>query len=156
MFPATRESAVDIVRVVHADDALVEAYARLLPQLSRTASALTLADLQAIVDAPGTDVFIAIAKARQRIVGTLTLVHFRIPTGIRAWIEDVVVDRAARGLGAGAALTRAAIAHSRELGAKTLDLTSNPSRQAAHRLYESCGFALRDTRVYRHQAQAPQ
>ncbi|CAP43563.1 GNAT family N-acetyltransferase [Bordetella petrii] len=145
---------VEISRVTHADDVLAQAFARLLQQLSRTAPVLTRADLQAIVDAPGTEVFIAKSLADGRVVGTLTLVHFRIPTGVRAWIEDVVVDGEARGLGAGAALTHAAITRSRELGAKTLDLTSNPSRQAAHRLYESCGFALRDTRVYRHQGRA--
>ncbi|MCD0503598.1 GNAT family N-acetyltransferase [Bordetella petrii] len=120
MPPSRPSEVVHIQLVKQADNALVEAFTRLLPQLSRSAA-------------------------------TLTLVHFRIPTGVRAWIEDVVVDDEARGLGAGAALTRAAIARSRELGAKTLDLTSNPGRQAAHRLYESCGFAPRDTRVYRHQ-----
>ncbi|HYG42325.1 MAG TPA: GNAT family N-acetyltransferase [Bordetella sp.] len=144
--------SVEVVRVSQADDALVAAFARLLPQLSRSAPPLILADLQAIVSAPGNDVFVAIAPADRRIVGTLTLVHFRIPTGVRAWIEDVVVDGEARGLGAGAALIRAAILRRRELGAKTLDLTSNPSRQAAHRLYESRGFAMRDTRVYRYRA----
>src|SRR3546814_15296471 len=111
----------------------LEAFARLLPQLSRTAPILALADLQAIIDAPGTDVFVALSKTDRRIVGTLTLVHFRIPTGVRAWIEDVVVDSEARGLGAGAALTRAAIARRRELGAKPLALTSHPRRPTAHR-----------------------
>ncbi|AKQ57659.1 GNAT family N-acetyltransferase [Bordetella hinzii] len=131
-----------------ADTELQEAFARLLPQLSRSAAPLTAAQLQEIVTTPGNDVFVA--RVQGRIVGTLTLVHFRIPTGVRAWIEDVVVDGQARGSGAGQALVLAAVARARELGARTLDLTSNPAREAAHRLYEKTGFALRDTRVYRH------
>ncbi|QII87168.1 GNAT family N-acetyltransferase [Bordetella hinzii] len=131
-----------------ADTELQEAFARLLPQLSRSAAPLTAAQLQEIVTTPGNDVFVA--RVQGRIVGTLTLVHFRIPTGVRAWIEDVVVDGQTRGSGAGQALVLAAVARARELGARTLDLTSNPAREAAHRLYEKTGFALRDTRVYRH------
>jgi ribosomal protein S18 acetylase RimI-like enzyme len=74
---------------------------------------------------------------------------FRIPSGVRAWIEDVVVDDVARGRGAGEALTRAAVDLARQRGARTVDLTSNQSRHAAHRLYEKTGFHVRDTSVYR-------
>ena len=88
-------------------------------------------------------------SAGGRIVGTLTLVIFRIPTATRAWIEDVVVDGAARGRGVGEALTLAAVKLAKERGAKTVDLTSRRSRQAAHRLYEKAGFHVRDTSVYR-------
>ena len=100
-----------------------------------------------MVAAPGTTVFVA--RLGADIVGTLTLVVFRIPTGIRAWIEDVVVDDAARGHGAGEALTRAALAHAAMLGARTVELTSRPSREAANRLYRRLGFEARDTNVYR-------
>jgi ribosomal protein S18 acetylase RimI-like enzyme len=85
-----------------------------------------------------------------KILGTLTLVTFRIPTGIRSWIEDVVVDDAARGKGLGEALTRAAVKRAGELGAKTVDLTSRPSREAANRLYQRVGFVLRETNFYRY------
>src|SRR3989337_3777493 len=84
-----------------------------------------------------------------RIVGSLTLVTFRIPTGVRAWIEDVVVDTAMRGKGIGELLTRAALERAAELGAKTVDLTSRPSREAANRLYRRVGFELRQTTLYR-------
>ena len=79
----------------------------------------------------------------------MTLVMFPIPTGLRAWIEDVVVDGAARGRGVGAALTREAVRLARADGARTVDLTSRPSREAANRLYERLGFQLRDSKVYR-------
>ena len=79
----------------------------------------------------------------------LSLATFKIPTGLRAWIEDVVVDEAARGQGAGQALVEAAVAHAKELGCRTVDLTSRPSREAANRLYKRCGFKLRETNVYR-------
>ncbi len=83
------------------------------------------------------------------IIGTLTLVVFRIPTATRAWIEDVVVDSGARGRGVGERLTREAIHLATERGARTIELTSRPSREAARRLYERLGFTVRDTDVYR-------
>ena len=79
----------------------------------------------------------------------LTLAVFRIPTGIRAWIEDVVVDAEARGRGVGEALTREAVRVAGTHGARTVDLTSRPSREAANRLYQRLGFERRDTNVYR-------
>ncbi|SEJ88252.1 GNAT family N-acetyltransferase [Achromobacter sp. NFACC18-2] len=145
------ENGVDVALATQADDTLVQAFARLLPQLSQSAPPLSKADLDEIIHAPCNHLFIATMGPDRRIVGTLTLVHFRIPTGVRAWIEDVVVDTQARGLKVGMALTRAAIAKSRELKARTLDLTSNPGRLSAHHLYESAGFVMRDTRVYRYQ-----
>ena len=78
------------------------------------------------------------------------MVLFRIPTGVRAMIEDVVVDEALRGRGIGEALSREALKVARENGARTVDLTSRPSREAANRLYQRIGFKLRDTNVYRY------
>jgi GNAT superfamily N-acetyltransferase len=126
---------------------LVEAMGTLVPQLSRSAPVLTAEELGEIVGGDATTLFIA--KIDGRIVGCLTLVVFRIPTGVRAWIEDVVVDGAARGSGVGEALNRAALAEARRRCARTVDLTSRPSREAANRLYQRLGFAARDTTVYR-------
>ncbi len=83
------------------------------------------------------------------IVGSLTLAVFRVPTGLRAWIEDVVVDESARGAGAGEALVLAAVRRAEAEGARTVDLTSRPSREAANRLYLRVGFEARTTNVYR-------
>src|SRR5262249_42312675 len=129
---------------------VVEAFARLLPQLSSAATTLGPELLREIIAAPHNTVFLARdPSAGGRIVGTLTLVIFRIPTAIRAWIEDVVVDDVARGRGVGEALTLAAVKLAKERGAKTVDLTSRRSRQAAHRLYEKARFPLRAPRGYR-------
>jgi ribosomal protein S18 acetylase RimI-like enzyme len=130
-------------------DELVDAFARLTPQLSKSAPPPTRAELAEIVSSPATVLFVA-REDGGGIVGTLTLVLFRIPTGLRAWIEDVVVDEAARGQGVGEALNRAALAHAAERGARTVDLTSRPSREAANRLYARLGFEPRDTNVYRY------
>jgi len=127
-----------------------EAFARLLPQLSSSAIPLTRDALAEILASPQNTVFLARDPgAGGRIIGTLTLVIFRIPTAIRAWIEDVVVDNAVRGRGVGEALTLAAVKVAKDRGAKTVDLTSRQSRKAAHRLYEKSGFHVRDTSVYR-------
>jgi ribosomal protein S18 acetylase RimI-like enzyme len=136
-----------------ATPALADAFARLIPQLSQSNAPPTLGQLREIVDAPATDVFVAV-DASGAIVGAATLAVFRIPTAVRAWIEDVVVDEAARGQGVGAALTEAMIARARERGAKTVELTSRSSRGAANRLYTRLGFMARDTNVYRYDLDA--
>lgn len=130
-----------------ADQELVDAMAQLLPQLSRSSPPPTQAELAEMIDSPASDVLVA--RVEGRIVGTLTLVVFRIPTGVRAWIEDVVVDDSARGHGVGDQLNRFALDIARAKGAKTVDLTSRPSREAANRLYQRIGFQPRQTNVYR-------
>ena len=139
------------IGVAHAaTQEVIDAFARLLPQLSSSATALTRETLTDIIAAPHNTVLLARdPSAGGQIVGTLTLVIFRIPTAMRAWIEDVVVDSSARGRGVGEALTLAAVKLAKERGARTVDLTSRRSRQAAHRLYEKAGFHVRDTSVYR-------
>jgi ribosomal protein S18 acetylase RimI-like enzyme len=127
---------------------VVEAFGRLLPQLSSSPPELEAAGLQAVASFPANTVLIA--RSAGRIIGTLTLVTFPIPTGVRAWVEDVVVDESARGQGAGGTLIAEALRLAGEAGAKTVDLTSRPSREAAGRLYERQGFELRSTRLYRY------
>jgi ribosomal protein S18 acetylase RimI-like enzyme len=139
---------VEIEEVTKVDDELVEAFARLIPQLSSSNPPPTERELAAIVTSRSTVLFVA--RDRGEIVGTLSLVLFRIPTGLRAWIEDVVVDDSARGKGVGEALNRAAIEHAGKAGAKTVDLTSRPSREAANRLYQRIGFKPRQTNIYRY------
>jgi ribosomal protein S18 acetylase RimI-like enzyme len=131
-----------------ADVELRAAMTELLPQLSSSAPPVTAYMLEDIVDSPACNLLVA-RDAAGRIVGSLTLVMFRVPTGLRAWIEDVVVDRSVRGRGAGAALVQAALGIAAEAGARTVDLTSNPKRVEANRLYRRLGFEARETNVYR-------
>jgi ribosomal protein S18 acetylase RimI-like enzyme len=133
------------------DDELVATFARLVPQLSRTATVPTPDLIREIVEAPASTLLIARdLRDSGRIVGMLTLVVFRIPTGLRAWIEDVVVDETVRGRGVGEGLSQEAVRRALELGARTVELTSRPSREAANRLYQRLGFVLRDSNVYRY------
>lgn len=141
--------AITVEQVAVADAELAEAMAHLVPQLSRRGAVPSAYELEAIVTSPATTLFAA-REGSGRIVGVLTLAVFRIPTGIRAWIEDVVVDESARGEGAGAALVRAALDHAARAGAVTVDLTSRPDREAANRLYLRLGFEARTTNVYRY------
>lgn len=129
-------------------DELLEAFVGLIPQLSSSNPPPTRAELAEIVASPATELFVAIAD--DKVVGSLTLVLFRIPTGLRAWIEDVVVDGAARGMGAGEALNAAAIDFAKARGVVSVDLTSRPSRESANRLYQRMGFKQRNTNVYRY------
>jgi len=127
---------------------IVDALATLVPQLSSSAPAPTDAEIDDIATSPATVLFVA-RDADGAIVGSLTLVVFRAPTGPRAWIEDVVVDTSTRGQGIGAALVRTALDRAASEGARTVDLTSRPSREAANRLYVRLGFEQRETNVYR-------
>jgi ribosomal protein S18 acetylase RimI-like enzyme len=137
-----------VEEVTEVTDEIVEALGRLMVQLSRSAVAPTREELQQMVDAEA--IRLLVARNDESIMGTLTLALFRIPTGVRAWIEDVVVDEAARGSGIGEALNRKALDLAKESGARTVDLTSRPSRQAANRLYQRMGFKPRGTNVYRY------
>jgi ribosomal protein S18 acetylase RimI-like enzyme len=142
---------MSITRVEAASDAtpeLHQALDRLIPQLSSSAPVATLADLERIVRSPATTLFVA--RTDDVISGVLTLVVFQVPTGVRALIEDVVVDERFRGQGIAELLAREALARAETAGARTVDLTSRPSREAANRLYQRLGFERRETNSYRY------
>jgi len=137
---------VEVVVADKVDDELVAAFASLIPQLS-SSSPPTAEQLAEIVASP--DSVLYLARLDGRIVGSLTLAFYRIPTGLKAWIEDVVVDGSARGQGVGEALNTAAIDEARRRGAKNVSLTSRASRESANRLYQRLGFEPYETNVYR-------
>lgn len=140
------DEQIEIERVTKATSQHVEAFLRLVPQLS-SAPPPSLDSLNRITANPNT--YLYVARLGEVIVGSLSLVTFAIPTGIRAWIEDVVVDNAARGNGIASALVMHAVDQARQIGANDLDLTSRPSRVEANRLYQRMGFVARETNVYR-------
>jgi ribosomal protein S18 acetylase RimI-like enzyme len=127
---------------------VVDAFGRLLPQLSRSAKPLGKAELDAIVGCPANTVLLA--RSAGAITGAMTLVMFPLPSGLRAWIEDVVVDESARRQGTGEAMMLESLRLARAAGARTVDLTSRPAREAAGRLYERLGFKIRESRLYRY------
>jgi ribosomal protein S18 acetylase RimI-like enzyme len=144
---------IEITESTEVTPELVEAFERLTPQLSRSNPPPTSGELAEIAASEATILLVARDPERQgadAIVGSLTLALFRIPTGLRAWIEDVVVDDSVRGQGVGEALNRCALEMARLRGARTVDLTSRPSRDAANRLYRRLGFEPRETNVYRY------
>lgn len=139
---------VEIIEVTDVDAAVVAAFERLIPQLSSSNPPPTAEYLAELVGSEASTLLVAVEDGA--ILGSLTLVVFPIPTATRAWIEDVVVDDAARGKGVGAALNNEALARAAAAGAATVDLTSRPTREAANRLYQRLGFEQRDTNVYRY------
>ena len=142
---------ITISEVQTVDDELVAAFELLIPQLSRSNPAPDAQALSAIVESEASTLLIARDEERDgAIVGSMTLAMFLIPTGRRAWIEDVVVDADARGKGVGRLLNERALEIARTAGATTVDLTSRPSREAANRLYQRLGFVARETNVYRY------
>lgn len=140
--------SVVVERATEVTPELISAFETLIPQLSSSNPAPIASELQEIVSSEASVLFVA--RVEGKVVGSLTLATFRIPTGLRAWIEDVVVDSSARGHGVGEALNKAALDEARARGAVTVDLTSRPSREAANRLYQRLGFVQRETNVYRY------
>lgn len=140
---------MQITEASEVTEALVKAMEKLIPQLSRSNPAPTAEELEMMVSSDASHLLLALDDDG-KILGSLTLVLFRIPTGVRAWIEDVVVDGDARGMGVGDKLNRFALEMAREHGAVSVDLTSRPTREAANRLYQRLGFEPRDTNVYRY------
>ena len=138
---------VEVVIADEVDDELMAAFASLIPQLSSSSPPPSRDLLVELVENPSTVLFLA--KIDGVIVGSLTLAFYRIPTGLKAWIEDVVVDESARGQGVGEALNTAAVDEARRRGAKNVSLTSRPFREVANRLYQRLGFEPYDTNVYR-------
>jgi ribosomal protein S18 acetylase RimI-like enzyme len=137
---------VKVERVTQVDEALAEAVARLVPQLSPTRRPAGIVELAELVATPGTHLIVA--REGDTVLGMLTLIVYRVPTGIRAWIHDVVVDQAARGRGVGEALTREALRQAKDAGAISVELTTRQERESANRLYRRLGFEQRETNVY--------
>ena len=138
-----------ITELVEVDEAVVAAFERLIPQLSSSSPPPTPDSLREIAANPNTLLLVARDSANGEIVGSLSLAFYRIPTGLQARIEDVVVDTDRRSQGIGELLTNDAVERARVAGAKSVGLTSRPSREAANRLYQRLGFEQRDTNVYR-------
>ncbi len=140
-----------IIEITEMSQQVYDAFSVLIPQLSTSTVIPSWEALEDMIHSKASIVLAAVdSENNQKILGSLTLVVFRIPTGIRAWIEDVIVDEKARGMGIGEQLVRAALERAKAEGAKTVDLTSRPSREAANRLYQRCGFQARETNIYRY------
>ena len=152
---ANSASEITVSEMVESTPELVEAFARLIPQLSSSSPPPTADQLEEIAAAPSSVLLVARATDGT-IVGSLTLALFRVPTGLRAWIEDVVVDESARGSGVGESLVIEALERASAAGVKSVDLTSRPSRDAANRLYQRLGFEARTTNVYRRTLESPE
>lgn len=132
---------------VAADEELYEAFLRFVPQLTTNNPPPSRGDLADLVADPSSTLVLA-RNDLGVIIGALTLSVYRVPTGVRSVIEDVIVDGSARGQGLGEELMKFAIDLAREKGAANISLTSNPMREAANRLYLRVGFKKRETIAY--------
>jgi ribosomal protein S18 acetylase RimI-like enzyme len=139
---------IEIFEITESDDSFLLAVNHLLPQLSKSAQPISLGTLQTLASSESTRLIMA--REGNAILGMLSLVVFAIPTGMKAWVEDVVVEKESRGKGVGKKLMMYAMVEAKKAGAKSVDLTSRPSREAANQLYQAIGFKVRETNVYRH------
>lgn len=138
-----------IEKVAESSEELLAAFSRLIPQLSPEKTPPTQDELTAILNSFGTSLLVArLPNDDGEIAGMLTLVIYRVPTGTRSIIEDVVVDEQYRNKGIAKAMMTRAIELAREAGADNISLTSNPKREAANLLYQRMGFQQRETNLY--------
>ena len=138
-----------IEKVAEPTEELWEALQRLVPQLSAHKDPPTFDELTELIKSQSSMLLVARDPDQNSpIAGVLCLTVYRVPTGVRSIIEDVIVDQSMRKRGIGEALVREAIERAREAGAAGVALTSNPQREAANRLYQSLGFELRKTNPY--------
>ena len=140
---------ITIAELTKSTKEALNAINHLLPQLSVNAKGLSLDRLAELVESDNTLIFLG-TDEHDCILGMLSLIVMKIPTGNKAWIEDVVVDQAARGKGLGKSLMNHALEQAKKLGAKSVDLTSRPSRESANKLYQALGYEIRETNVYRY------
>lgn len=129
------------------DNKTITAFNRLMQQLSSNYRPIAKEYLIDIINS--SNIIIFVAKENEIIIGSLSLVFYNIPTGMKVWIEDVVTDQSVRGKGVGKALIEQAIVYAKQSGASKLDLTSSPERVAANKLYQKLNFEKRETNVYR-------
>lgn len=141
---------MEIIEVNEVSDQLVSAFNQLIPQLDPSCEAPSRTNLEEIIASPVCHLFAALdGNQSSRMVGTLTLVVYRIPAGVKAWIEDLVVDEYARGQGVATSLIDAALNRAAELGSHEVNLTSGPWREAATHLYQHLDFVISGTNVYK-------
>ena len=140
---------ITIAELTKSTKEALNAINHLLPQLSVNAKGLSMDRLAELVESDNTLIFLG-TDENGCILGMLSLIVMKIPTGNKAWIEDVVVDQSARGKGLGKSLMNHALEQAKKLGAKSVDLTSRPSRESANKLYQALGYEIRETNVYRY------
>jgi ribosomal protein S18 acetylase RimI-like enzyme len=151
MSMADTSQNVQVTQVVELTEELFNACQRLVPQLTHTHPPPTREQLSQMLGSAASYLFTARdPDFGDEIIGLATLILYRVPTGLRGYIEDVVVDESARGRHIGEALTRACLEWAQQAGTPQVMLTSNPGRTAANRLYQRMGFELRKTNVYRY------
>ncbi len=138
---------MDINRITQVNENITRAFSKLVPQLTGRKEYPSLEELERVIRSENTHLFVA--TEGDEVMGTLTLVFYQIPSGLKAWIEDVIVNESFRGKGVATALLCHALHIARDKGARKVDLTSAPSRGAANRLYQKLGFEQRETNVYR-------
>ncbi len=142
---------VTIEKVSEVTLELLQAMLHLVPQLTHSNPPPTPEEMDALLRSPCSTLFVAREAATGNILGMATLVVYRVPTGLRGYIEDVVVDEHARGQGVGEALTKACLNAAKKAGAPQVGLTSHPGRVAANVLYRKMGFEQRNTNVYKYE-----
>ena len=139
---------MEIKKITELTEKVVEAVLKLLPQLASEADLPSKEYLNDIIASDNVHLFMA--ESDGEIIGMLSIATYKIPTGIKVWIEDVVIDGSQRGKGLGEELMQFAIDYSKTLGARSVGLTSRPSRIAANKLYQKIGFVQYETNVYKY------
>lgn len=138
---------ITLKRVKRADKKILAVVNRLLPQLSRTAKSLSWRQFREMVTDKN-NFFVGVWDGRN-MIGMGLVVFILTPVGLRARLEDMVIDEKYRGKGLGSILTRQLISEAKKRKARWIEFTSRKDRVATNNFYKKFGFKPRDTNVYR-------
>lgn len=94
------------------------------------------------------NVLVIICTIDGNIVGTALLSTYKVISGFRGMVDDVVVDSAQRGKGIGRKLMEKLLEEGKRLDLDEILLFTGHHRAPAIALYKSLGFNMRDSGLY--------
>ena len=121
-----------------------EQVSELFRQLSPNKTQL---DLDEILDDKN-QITVAYCEDNNKIIGIALMCTYKVISGNKGWIEDVVVDSASRGKGIGRKLINLLVEVGDKKKLSEILLFTEDHRLAAINLYSKVGFKLKESKIY--------
>ncbi len=135
---------IELLKLEDVTDTIQKQVADLYRQLNANNSQRTL---QEILQS-GNNVLVIICRMDDSIVGTALLSTYKVISGYRGMVDDVVVDASQRGKGIGRKLMERLLEEGKKMGLDEILLFTGHHRAPAKALYKSLGFEMRKSGLY--------
>ncbi len=136
---------IEILRGEHLTDSHQQQVTELYKQLSTTIVQLSL---KKILEDKDNIVFV-LCKEENQIVGIAMMAMYKVISGHKGMVEDVVVDQGQRGKGIGRKLMEKLLEEGKNKNLDEILLFTGHHRTPAIALYKSLGFQLKNSGLYR-------